>query len=275
MNNLSRISWQFLKCPALGRGEADCGATDGSGQRTYRGGGRSRAGCRDVQVRRLPLSSFCLVIKNDITLNFYDKVRPRNLMKSPIPPHSQGRNGGGEDRAPLLQPRRVLPGRGPGVPSREGPGTLPRRQALPSIHLGRNRDEGKGLPHQKGLRKEKRGIHCPTLNCRNVLLTRLYFVAFVSFQNELLVDKYSKEMSVGDILEMYPDPESYFGKLDRKVSDLYKQLSLAHLKREFRQIMSNPITQVNHRYCGLYVALYFCTCYLIIQGGIIIKFISS
>ena len=64
------------------------------------------------------------------------------------------------------------------------------------------------------------------------------------FQHELLVDKYSKEMSVGDILEMYPDPEDYFGKLDRKVTDLYKKLSLAHLKREFRQIMSTPITQV-------------------------------
>ena len=63
-------------------------------------------------------------------------------------------------------------------------------------------------------------------------------------EHELLVDKYSKEMSVGDILKMYPDPEEYFGKLDRKVSDLYKKLSLAHLKREFRQIMSTPITQV-------------------------------
>ena len=67
---------------------------------------------------------------------------------------------------------------------------------------------------------------------------------FVS-QHELLVDKYSKEMSVSDILEMYPDPEDYFGKLDRKVTDLYKKLSLAHLKREFRQLMSTPITQAS------------------------------
>ena len=75
-------------------------------------------------------------------------------------------------------------------------------------------------------------------------------------EHELLVDKYSKEMSVGDILEMYPDPEDYFGKLDRKVSDLYKKLSLAHLKREFRQIMSTPITQVWDKKKSLYYPAY-------------------
>ena len=76
------------------------------------------------------------------------------------------------------------------------------------------------------------------------------------FQHELLVDKYSKEMSVGDILEMYPDPEDYFGKLDRKVTDLYKKLSLAHLKREFRQIMSTPITQIWDKKKHLYYPAY-------------------
>ena len=78
-----------------------------------------------------------------------------------------------------------------------------------------------------------------------LILSKKVGVKYLIFQHELLVDKYSKEMSVGDILEMYPDPEDYFGKLDRKVSDLYKKLSLAHLKREFRQIGATPITQVN------------------------------
>ena len=63
-------------------------------------------------------------------------------------------------------------------------------------------------------------------------------------EHALLVDKYSKQMSVSDILDIFPDPEDYFSKLDRKSSDLYKKLSLAHLKREFRYISSGAITQV-------------------------------
>ena len=63
-------------------------------------------------------------------------------------------------------------------------------------------------------------------------------------EHALLVDKYSMAMNVGDILEMCPDPEEHFSKLDRKASDLYMKLSLAHLKREFRYISSTAVTQV-------------------------------
>ena len=60
----------------------------------------------------------------------------------------------------------------------------------------------------------------------------------------MLLEKYSKEMSVDDILEIHPDPEGYFGNEGRKVSNVYRLLSFMHLKKEFRLLSSAHIKAV-------------------------------
>ena len=59
-----------------------------------------------------------------------------------------------------------------------------------------------------------------------------------------ILEKYSKEMSVDDILEIHPDPEGYFGNEGRKVSNIYRLLSFMHLKKEFRLLSSAHIKAV-------------------------------
>ena len=71
-------------------------------------------------------------------------------------------------------------------------------------------------------------------------------------EHELVLEKYSKEMSVEDILEIHPDPEGYFGNEGRKVTKLYKVLSLMHLKKEFRLLSSAHITAVWNQKHHLY-----------------------
>ena len=63
------------------------------------------------------------------------------------------------------------------------------------------------------------------------------------FQEAALREKYSREVTVQDILNMYDDPEAYFSNLDRKVSASYEKVALSQLKREFRSVSVNIITQ--------------------------------
>jgi hypothetical protein len=75
-------------------------------------------------------------------------------------------------------------------------------------------------------------------------------------ERELVVAKYSKEVTVQDILDMYPDPEEYFGREDRKTTELYRRLSLGHLKREFRQVSAGHIVKTFESNKGLYYPSY-------------------
>ena len=68
-----------------------------------------------------------------------------------------------------------------------------------------------------------------------------------------LMEKYSGQVTVQEILDMYEDPEAFFMDMTRKVSDLYKKHSLAHLKKEFRQISVNHINKVFSSNNGLFV----------------------
>ena len=69
----------------------------------------------------------------------------------------QGRDGGGEGRAPLRQPSGALPRHRSGVPARAGEGSLLGRETLPGVHRGGSRDEGQKLPHAEGVREAARG----------------------------------------------------------------------------------------------------------------------
>lgn len=69
-----------------------------------------------------------------------------------------------------------------------------------------------------------------------------------------LIEKYSTQLTVEEILTMYDnDPESYFMDGTRKVSELYKEHSKAHLKREFRYTSMVSINKVFDKHSGLYL----------------------
>ena len=68
-----------------------------------------------------------------------------------------------------------------------------------------------------------------------------------------LMEKYSGQVTVQEILDMYEDPEAYFMDKTRKASELYKKHALAQLKKEFRQISVNVINKVFNSNNGLFV----------------------
>ena len=78
-------------------------------------------------------------------------------------------------------------------------------------------------------------------------------------ETQALFAKYSQEVTVEDILKMYPDPVEYFSNEDRKASPIYKQLSQAYLKREFRNVAAAFITRTweakKHLFYPTYKAL--------------------
>lgn len=59
-----------------------------------------------------------------------------------------------------------------------------------------------------------------------------------------MMEKYSGQVTVQEILDMYEDPEAYFMDDTRKVSDLYKKHALAQLKKEFRTVHVNAINKI-------------------------------
>ena len=59
-----------------------------------------------------------------------------------------------------------------------------------------------------------------------------------------MMEKYSGQVTVQEILDMYEDPEAYFMDNTRKVSDLYKKHALAQLKKEFRMCHVNVINKI-------------------------------
>ena len=59
-----------------------------------------------------------------------------------------------------------------------------------------------------------------------------------------MLELYSQEVTVTEILDMYSDPEEYFGDKTRKVSDVYKKHALAQLKKEFRTTSALIINKV-------------------------------
>ena len=67
------------------------------------------------------------------------------------------------------------------------------------------------------------------------------------------MEKYSGQVTVQEILDMYEDPEAYFMDKTRKASELYKKHALAQLKKEFRQISVNVINKVFNSNNGLFV----------------------
>ena len=59
-----------------------------------------------------------------------------------------------------------------------------------------------------------------------------------------MMEKYSGQVTVQEILDMYEDPEAYFMDNTRKVSDLYKKHALAQLKKEFRMCHVSVINKI-------------------------------
>ena len=68
-----------------------------------------------------------------------------------------------------------------------------------------------------------------------------------------MLEKYSGQVTIQEILDMYEDPEAYFMDKTRVVSDLYKKHSLTQLKKEFRQISVNVINKIFTINNGLFV----------------------
>ena len=72
-------------------------------------------------------------------------------------------------------------------------------------------------------------------------------------KNAQMQEKYSGQVTVQEILDMYEDPEAYFMDEKRPVSELYKKHSLTHLKKEFRQISVMVINKIFNLHKGLFV----------------------
>ncbi len=72
-------------------------------------------------------------------------------------------------------------------------------------------------------------------------------------QEAELMEKYTREVTVEEILEMYDDPDAVFSDTTRTVTDLYKKHSLTQLKKDFRFIAVHTIHKVYSKYNGLFV----------------------
>ena len=72
-------------------------------------------------------------------------------------------------------------------------------------------------------------------------------------KNAQMQEKYSGQVTVQEILDMYDDPEAYFMDEKRPVSELYKKHSLNQLKKEFRQISVMVINKIFNTHNGLFV----------------------
>ena len=72
-------------------------------------------------------------------------------------------------------------------------------------------------------------------------------------KNAQMQEKYSGQVTVQEILDMYDDPEAYFMDEKRPVSELYKKHSLNQLKKEFRQISVMVINKIFNAHNGLFV----------------------
>jgi hypothetical protein len=64
------------------------------------------------------------------------------------------------------------------------------------------------------------------------------------------------ELTVGEILEMFPDPFAYFNNLTRNVSENYKRHALEQLKKDFRYIGFATIRKEQNKNKGLYYPSY-------------------
>ena len=72
-------------------------------------------------------------------------------------------------------------------------------------------------------------------------------------KNAQMQERYSGQVTVQEILDMYEDPEAYFMDEKRPVSELYKKHSLNQLKKEFRQISVMVINKIFSAHNGLFV----------------------
>ena len=68
-----------------------------------------------------------------------------------------------------------------------------------------------------------------------------------------MLEKYSGQVTVSEILDMYDDPDAYFMDKTRKVSELYKKHSMNQLKKEFRHISVQVINKIFTGNNGLFV----------------------
>lgn len=59
-----------------------------------------------------------------------------------------------------------------------------------------------------------------------------------------MLQKYSREVDVEDILNMYEDPVAFFSDKTRKTSELYEKQAVAQLKREFCYVGVNVIMKI-------------------------------
>ena len=66
-------------------------------------------------------------------------------------------------------------------------------------------------------------------------------------------EKYSGQVTVQEILDIYEDPESYFMDKKRSVSELYKKHSINHLKKKFQHIKSEYIDKIFKKHNGLFL----------------------
>lgn len=121
----------------------------------------------------------------------------------------------------------------------------------------------KELPTREAYEKRRKVILCETfiffLRNHNVFSGKqsagLYSITFSypSFIKETeLMEKYSREVTAEEILDMYEDPVKYFSDLERKVSENYKCQAFSNLKRCFRHVGSNAITKQLQHSNGLY-----------------------
>ena len=72
-------------------------------------------------------------------------------------------------------------------------------------------------------------------------------------ENAELQEKYSAQVTVQEILDMYEDAEAYFMNPNRTASDLYKRHSLNQLKKDFRKVTSRTIDKIFKEHKGLLV----------------------
>lgn len=75
-------------------------------------------------------------------------------------------------------------------------------------------------------------------------------------QETKLHEKFTADISVEELLEMYEDPVRHFSDINRKVSNVYKKHALQQLKKDFRLLSSSAISSALYTNKGLFYPTY-------------------
>ena len=71
-----------------------------------------------------------------------------------------------------------------------------------------------------------------------------------------LAQEYSREVTVEEILKQYDDPFTFFNDDKRQVSEAYKKLALAHLKKEHKTVGAATINKMFQQHNGRFYPAY-------------------